>query len=91
MAGLFGALIYLFPFFTGAASDRLGFRNSLLLAFGLLAVGYGALGVLHDLGPVLVALLLVVVGGAFVKPVITATAAKSSDEANRARAFASST
>jgi dipeptide/tripeptide permease len=86
VAGLFGALIYLFPFFTGAASDRLGFRNSLLLAFGLLAVGYGALGVLHDLGPVLVALLLVVVGGAFVKPVITATAAKSSDEANRARA-----
>jgi dipeptide/tripeptide permease len=87
VAGLFGALIYLFPFFTGAASDRLGFRNSLLLAFALLAVGYGALGVLHDLGRVLVALLLVVVGGAFVKPVITATAAKSSDEANRARAF----
>jgi dipeptide/tripeptide permease len=87
VAGLFGALIYLFPFFTGAAADRLGFRNSLLLAFALLAVGYGALGVLHDLGPVLMALLLVVIGGAFVKPVITGTAAKSSDEANRARAF----
>jgi dipeptide/tripeptide permease len=87
VAGLFGALIYLFPFFTGAAADRMGFRSSLLLAFGLLAVGYGALGVLHDLGPVLIALFLVVVGGAFVKPVITGTAAKSSSEANRARAF----
>ncbi|MBI5838439.1 MAG: MFS transporter [Candidatus Eisenbacteria bacterium] len=87
VAGLFGALIYLFPFFTGAAADRLGFRNSLLLAFALLAVGYGSLGVFHDLGPVLAGLFCVVVGGSIVKPVITGTAAKSSSEVNRARAF----
>jgi dipeptide/tripeptide permease len=87
LAGLFGALIYLFPFFTGAAADRLGFRNSLLLAFLLLAVGYGALGVFHTLNPVLVGLFLIVLGGSFVKPVITGTAARSSTEVNRARAF----
>ncbi len=87
VAGLFGALIYLFPFFSGAIADRLGFRNSLMLAFGLLAIGYGSLGVTHTLGPVLAALLCVVIGGSFVKPVITGTAMKSSDETNRARAF----
>jgi len=87
LAGLFGALIYLFPFFTGAAADRLGFRNSLLAAFALLTIGYGLLGLYHGLGMVLVALFLVVIGGAFVKPVITGTAARSSDVANRARAF----
>lgn len=87
VAGLFGALIYLLPFFTGAAADRIGFRTALLLAFLLLSVGYGSLGVFHTLGPVLVGLALIVVGGAFVKPVITGTAAKSSDDANRARAF----
>lgn len=87
VAGLFGALIYLFPFFSGAIADRLGFRNSLLLAFALLAIGYGALGVVHALGPVLLALLCVVVGGSFVKPVITGNAMKSSSTANRARAF----
>ncbi len=87
VAGLFGALIYLFPFFSGAIADRLGFRNSLMLAFGLLAIGYGSLGVTHTLGPVLAALLCVVVGGSFVKPVITGTAMKSSDETNRARAL----
>lgn len=87
LAGLFGALIYLFPFFTGAAADRIGFRNSLILAFGLLAAGYGALGAFHTLNPVLVGLFLIVLGGSFVKPVITGTAAKSSNEANRARAF----
>jgi dipeptide/tripeptide permease len=87
LAGLFGALIYLFPFFTGAIADRMGFRSSLLVAFGLLTAGYGLLGVFHALNPVLLALFLVVVGGSFVKPVITATASKSSDENNRARAF----
>lgn len=87
VAGLFGALIYLFPFFSGAAADRLGFRNSLLLAFGLLTLGYGGLGLFHTLGPVLLALFLIVLGGSFVKPVITGTASRCSSDANRARAF----
>jgi dipeptide/tripeptide permease len=87
IAGFFGALIYFFPFFTGALADRMGFRNALMLAFGLLTVGYGTLGVFSTLGPVLAGLLTIVIGGAFVKPVITGTVSKSSDSANRARAF----
>lgn len=87
LAGIFSALIYLFPFFTGAAADRIGFRGSLILAFVLLTLGYGSLGVFHTLNPVLVGLFLIVLGGAFVKPVITGTAARYSSEANRARAF----
>src|SRR5262249_7023510 len=83
VAGLFGALIYLFPFFSGAIADRIGFRGSLIIAFALLAAGYGALGCFHTLGPVLLSLLLVVIGGSFVKPVITGTAARSSTEASR--------
>lgn len=87
VAGLFGALIYLFPFFSGALADRLGFRNSLMLAFALLTAGYSGLGMFHTLGPVSAGLFLIVLGGSFVKPVITGTAARSSTEANRARAF----
>ena len=87
VAGPFSALIYFLPFFTGAAADRIGFRPALMVAFGLLAAGYGVLGVFGTLGPVLVGLLLIVVGGAFVKPVITGTVAKTSDSASRARAF----
>ncbi len=87
VAGVFSALIYLFPFFTGALADRVGFRNALMLAFALLTAGYGTLGVAHTLGPVLVGLFLIVVGGAAVKPVISGTAAKYSSEVNRARAF----
>ncbi len=87
VAGLFGGWIYLVPFFTGAVADRMGFRKALILAFALLTVGYGALGVFHTLAPVLAGLALVVLGGAFVKPVITGTVSKSSDSVNRARAF----
>jgi len=87
VAGLFGGWIYLVPFFTGAVADRMGFRYALLLAFALLTVGYGTLGVFSTLPPVLVGLGLIVVGGAFVKPVITGTVSKASNEANRARAF----
>lgn len=39
------------------------------------------------MAPVGVGLALIVLGGAFVKPVITGTVSKSSDETNRARAF----
>jgi len=87
VAAPFAALIYLLPFFTGAAADRMGFRPALTLAFALLTVGYGMLGVFSTLGPVLVGLALIVLGGAFVKPVITGTVSTSSDAANRARAF----
>ncbi len=86
-AGMFGGWIYLLPFFTGAAADRMGFRKALLLAFFLLTIGYGILGVFHTIGPVLVGLGIIVIGGAFVKPVITGTVSKSSDSTNRARAF----
>ena len=87
VAGLFGALLYLFPFFTGALADRMGFRAALILAFALLAAGYGSLGFFHSLGMVLPALFFIVLGGAFVKPIITGTVAKSSDAVNRARAY----
>ncbi len=86
-AGMFGGWIYLVPFFTGAMADRMGFRYALILAFSLLTLGYGTLGMFHTLGPVIVGLVLIVLGGSIVKPVITGTVSKSSDEANRARAF----
>lgn len=87
VAALFGSWIYLIPFFTGAFADRIGFRNALMIAFALLTVGYGTLGVFNTMAPVGVGLGLIVLGGSIVKPVISGTVSKSSNEANRARAF----
>jgi len=87
IAGSFAGWIYLLPFLTGAIADRMGFRNALMLAFALLAGGYATLGFLQTIGPVIAGLVLILIGGAFVKPVITGTVSKSSDSTNRARAF----
>ena len=87
VSGYFAGWIYLVPFFTGALADRIGFRPSLIIAFALLTVGYGSLGIFTTLGPVLMGLTVIILGGAIVKPVISATVSKSSNETNRARAF----
>ena len=87
IGALFSSFLYLLPFVTGAAADRIGFRPSLMLAFALLAGGYATLGLMPRKLPVLLALPVIVVGGAFVKPIISGTVAKCSDAANRARAF----
>jgi len=44
IAGIFSACLYLLPTFAGALADKIGFRNSMLLAFSLLTLGYGGLG-----------------------------------------------
>ncbi len=87
IAGIFAGFLYFAPTFAGAIADNIGFRRALLLAFSLLGVGYTTLGALSTKPSTLLALALIMVGGAFVKSVITATVAKASDEANRARAF----
>lgn len=111
LAGSFSAGLYFLPTFTGALADKIGFRNALLFAFGLLTIGYSGLAVLpaileaqglveygrevtyHGLltadarwtiVPILVVLMI---GGSFIKAVITATVAKSTTTATRAKGF----
>ena len=87
LAGAFSFGLYLLPPFMGALADKMGFRAALILAFALLTAGYALLGMFQIKTTVAAALFLVIVGGAIVKPVISGTAAKCSDNLNRARAF----
>jgi dipeptide/tripeptide permease len=87
IAAPFSAVLYFLPPFMGAMADRIGFRRALLIAFSLLTVGYALLGSFQYKSTAILALGLIAVGGAMVKPVISGTAAKSSDTAHRARAF----
>jgi dipeptide/tripeptide permease len=111
VAGTFGAGLYLLPTFSGAFADRMGFRNALLLAFGLLTIGYGSMWLLPTLfeGAGLATygkevefhgleeswhkwmfvpvMLVVMVGGSFIKSVITGTIAKETTAKTRARGY----
>jgi dipeptide/tripeptide permease len=87
IVGTFSFLLYMMPTFMGILSDRIGFKAAICLAFALLATGYGILGAVPTKPTSLIALLIILLGGAIVKPVISGTAAKCSTEANRARAL----
>lgn len=111
VSGVFSAGLYLLPTFSGAYADRIGFRNALLLAFGLLSVGYAGMWILPTLlqGAGLVTygreveftgleqtsykwlfvpvMLTVMVGGSFIKSVITGTIARETTAATRARGY----
>ncbi|MFH1841907.1 MAG: MFS transporter [bacterium] len=83
----FACLLYFMPTFMGNISDKVGFRSALALAFALLTAGYALLGAIPEKWSVILALTMIMFGGAIVKPVISGTAAKCSSEANRSRAF----
>ncbi len=98
LSACFASLLYLLSTFLGAMADKIGFRRALMLAFGLLTMGYALLGAAPEAGRLIsgafavkgtaiAALTLIVFGGAIVKPVISGTVAKCSDERHRARAY----
>ncbi len=88
VAMTFAAVLYFLPPFSGAVADRIGFKNGLILAFGLLTIGYFFLGVFLSKASVILFLIVVLVGASFIKPLITGTVAKTTSQANRARGFA---
>jgi len=112
ISGTFSAFLYLLPTFVGAYADKIGFRSAILIAFGLLTLGYGGLGLLPTLlesaglvkyemtttfnglntsglrWSIVPVLFLIVVGGSFIKAVITGTVARETNSETRARGFA---
>ena len=87
IAGGFSAGLYFLPPFTGAYADKIGFRKALLLAFALLSFGYFSLGAFPYKSTVIPAMIVTMIGGSFIKSVITGTVAKETTETNRARGF----
>lgn len=111
ISGIFSASLYLLPMFTGAYADKIGFRSAIILAFGLLTLGYFGLGLLPtmlesaglvDYGmsttfyglnesslrwSILPVMTLIVIGGSFIKSVISGTVARETTSENRARGY----
>jgi dipeptide/tripeptide permease len=111
IAGVFSACLYLLPTFAGALADKIGFRNSMLLAFSLLTLGYAGLGVFPTIlesgglvsysktteftgllqsnlrYAIIPVMALIVIGGSFIKSVISGTVARETTSENRAKGF----
>ena len=87
VAGFFSAGLYFLPTFSGAYADKIGFRPSVILAFSLLTVGYFTLGFLPYKATAIGGLLIVMLGGSFIKSIITGTVARETHAGNRARGY----
>ena len=87
ITGGFASILYFLPTFMGIMADKIGFKQALMIAFTLLTAGYALLGGFQLKVTALVALTLIMFGGAIIKPVISGTVAKCSDAVNRARAM----
>lgn len=87
LGGFYSAGVYFMPPFTGAFADKMGFRRAMLLAFSLLTVGFFSLGAMPYKATVVPAIILLIIGGSFIKSLITGTVAKTSTSLQRARAY----
>ncbi len=87
VTAIFASIIYLLPTFMGIMADKIGFKRALLLAFALLTGGYALLGGFQLKLTAIASLTLIMFGGAIIKPVISGTVAKCSDDDHRARAM----
>ncbi len=78
--GVFTGALYLLPLFAGALADRFGYKPALAIAFATLTAGYILLGSTRSFPLICVALALIAVGGSIVKPTISGTVTRTTEE-----------
>ena len=81
---LLWGLVYFLPPLSGTLADRFGFRGGLIFAFVALSAGYFLMGNVHLFAgqgeyifPVVLAIIIIGIGGSFVKPCISGTVQKT--------------
>ncbi len=87
IGGNFGLATYGLAAISGFVADSLGYRRALLLAYGLLTLGYALTGQAHSSLAIMGSLLCVALGASLVKPIITGTVQKGCSESRRAIGF----
>lgn len=78
--GLFTALLYFLPVIAGSLADRFGYKPALIVAFATLSAGYFLLGIVTALPGICLSLLLIAVGGSIIKPTISGTVTRTTEE-----------
>jgi len=87
MMGTVTALLYFLPLFTGALADRFGYKKMLIIAFVIYSSSFLLMGQARSYTAVYGAFLLVALGAALFKPIVSATVAKTTDETTSSIGF----
>ena len=78
--GIGTAFLYLLPILTGALSDRIGYRKTLFIAYTIYTIVFLLIPIFKSYASVFVIYLLLAIGSALFKPIISATVAKTTDK-----------
>jgi dipeptide/tripeptide permease len=78
--GTVTAILYFLPLITGAIADRVGYKKVLTIAFIILSSSYLLMGYVSSYFAVYSAFLMVALGAALFKPVVSATVAKTTND-----------
>jgi len=87
LMGIISSMIYFLPVFTGAISDKIGYKKSLIIAFILYFVGYLLMGQVSSYAAVFFAFGIVGLGAAIFKPIISATISKTTTKKTSSLGF----
>ena len=85
--GTVTAILYFLPLFTGALADRFGYKKMLIIAFVILSSSYYLMGQFRSYTAVYSTFLLVALGAAIFKPIVSATVTKTTDKTTSSIGF----
>lgn len=85
--GTVTAILYFLPLITGVIADKVGYKKMLIIAFIVLSSSYLFMGYVTTYFAVYAAFLLVALGAALFKPIVSATIAKTTDDSNSSIGF----
>jgi proton-dependent oligopeptide transporter, POT family len=80
MMGIVVGMLYVLPIITGAIADRIGYKRVLIISYLILAGSYFTLGQISSYFAVFTVFILLAIGAALFKPVITASIVKTTNE-----------
>ncbi len=87
LMGIITAMVYFLPVFTGAISDKVGYKKSLIVAFSLYFIGFFLMSKMTTYAAVFASFAIVGLGAAIFKPLISATISKTTNEKNSILGF----
>ncbi len=78
--GIGTGILYALPVITGSFADKFGYKKMMLVSFFIYAVGFLLLSQAKEFYSVMLLFILVAMGGALFKPIVSATIAKTTND-----------
>ncbi|MFA8449440.1 MAG: MFS transporter [Bacteroidales bacterium] len=80
LLGVVSGILYVLPIITGTIADKFGYKKILYVSYSILIIGYLLMGYVKSYGGMWLAFMIVAIGAALFKPIVSATIAKTTNK-----------